>query len=531
MSIQAGRTIKIIVVDDEPISADDMSDVIRDEFGKSMNVDVRTAYNAKSVIKMVEESPCDILLSDIQMPGMTGLQMVSRLREQFPDMRVLFLTGYDDFSFAYEAFRQHAVQCILKTEGDEVVLAAVKKEIDRLRENEKIMERINDAEERYTQMLPAYRRQLIMQLMLNQKGELDELEERMLVGELYLVVGLLQGDHNHHVKTKMITAGAVSQIVAGSFGKELAWSEYYLFDDVLIWVFDFDTKQSVSKTLFHLMRKARQQLEEQLKVTMFFIVSEEAVNGLDLNEKYVQIRTMLTNEILRGSTGVAIRHQADVEGKEVENAKKASEMRRNLENIQLLVRKGSIAEAKNDINEVIAYLTTHSQTENLLAVEAAQSLNAAILSYVNRNGMISLIVEAEHSGAMGTVAYFKKLQELLVNEAEKRIDNAVKSVAESVVKYINSHISENVSTSVLSDVTGYSSGYLSRIFRQWIGMSIHDYVAQTRMNLAKEMLVNTNLKIYEVAENCGYENTTYFIKIFRISTGITPQDYRLKGKH
>lgn len=60
MSIQAGRTIKIIVVDDEPISADDMSDVIRDEFGKSMNVDVRTAYNAKSVIKMVEESPCDI---------------------------------------------------------------------------------------------------------------------------------------------------------------------------------------------------------------------------------------------------------------------------------------------------------------------------------------------------------------------------------------------------------------------------------------------------------------------------------------
>lgn len=180
---------------------------------------------------------------------------------------------------------------------------------------------------------------------------------------------------------------------------------------------------------------------------------------------------------------------------------------------------------------MIAYLTTHSQTENLLAVEAAQSLNAAILSYVNRNGMISLIVEAEHSGAMGTVAYFKKLQELLVNEAEKRIDNTVKSVAESVVKYINSHISENVSTSVLSDVTGYSSGYLSRIFRQEIGMSIHDYVSQTRMNLAKEMLVNTNLKIYEVAENCGYENTTYFIKIFRISTGITPQDYRLKGKH
>ena len=145
--------------------------------------------------------------------------------------------------------------------------------------------------------------------------------------------------------------------------------------------------------------------------------------------------------------------------------------------------------------------------------------------------MISLIVEAEHAGAMGTIAYFKKLQELFMKENEKRIDSAVKLVAESVVKYINDHISEDVSSSVLADVTGYSSGYLSRIFRQEIGTSIHDYVAQTRMNLAKEMLTNTNLKIYEISENCGYENTTYFIKIFRINTGMTPQDYRIKGKH
>ena len=93
MSIQAGRTIKIIVVDDEPISADDMSDVIRDEFGKSMNVDVRTAYNAKSVIKMVEESPCDILLSDtLEVPTLDNLwnylshfydKVTPALKEQF----------------------------------------------------------------------------------------------------------------------------------------------------------------------------------------------------------------------------------------------------------------------------------------------------------------------------------------------------------------------------------------------------------------------------------------------------------------
>lgn len=156
--------------------------------------------------------------------------------------------------------------------------------------------------------------------------------------------------------------------------------------------------------------------------------------------------------------------------------------------------------------------------------EFGKSMNVDVRTAYNAKSVIKMVEESPCDILLSDI-------QILVNEAEKRIDNTVKSVAESVVKYINSHISENVSTSVLSDVTGYSSGYLSRIFRQEIGMSIHDYVAQTRMNLAKEMLVNTNLKIYEVAKNCGYENTTYFIKIFRISTGITPQDYRLKGKH
>lgn len=529
MDSQTGRKIHIIVVDDEPISADDMSDVILDEFSKEMEVDVRTAYNARSVLRMVDEMPCDILVSDIQMPGMSGLEMVSKIRERFPDMCVFFLTGFDDFSYAYEAFRQNAVQYILKTEGDRVILEAIRKEINRLLEKEKILERISEAEKRYTQMLPAYRRQLVMQLMLNQKAALDESEERMLDSSLYLIIGLLQGNNDRHLKTKMITAAAVSQIAESAFGNELSWTEYYLFDDVVTWVFCFESDHTISKTLFHLMSKARHQLEEQLKLTMFFVVSEEPVNGLGLNEKYVEIRTMLTNEILQGSTGVAIRHHTEAQLCDQESAKNISDMRRSLENIQLLIRKGSIIEAQNDINQVIEYLEKHSRVRDLIAVEASQALNAAILSYINRNNMFFLVAQAERTGVMGSVEYFRRMQELLMEEAQKRIGNAVRSVAESAAKYINNHISENVSTSVLADVTGYSSGYLSKIFRQEMKMSIHEYVAQTRLNLAREMLSNTNLKIYEIAANCGYENTTYFIRIFKINTGMTPQDYRTKG--
>ncbi len=204
-------------------------------------------------------------------------------------------------------------------------------------------------------------------------------------------------------------------------------------------------------------------------------------------------------------------------------------MRRSLENIQILIKKGALSEAKYDIDCIMNYLDKYSQRQDLTAAEAAWTLNAALLSYINRNGMFSLIPLAEESGEMGSAGYFRKLLELLMQETEKRVDKAIKSITEFTVKYINDHISEDLSAAVLSDATGYNSGYLSRVFRQQMNISIRDYISNMRMNLAKEMLSNTNLKIYEIASNCGYENTTYFIKIFKINTGMTPQEYKLNS--
>lgn len=276
------------------------------------------------------------------------------------------------------------------------------------------------------------------------------------------------------------------------------------------------------------MRQEREQLQESLKLTLFFVVSEKISTAVNLNEKYLEIHTMLAHEILQGSAGVAF-HMGGTNNKGSNAVKQISDMRRSLENIQILIKKGALSEAKYDIDCIMNYLDKYSQRQDLTAAEAAWTLNAALLSYINRNGMFSLIPLAEESGEMGSAGYFRKLLALLMQETEKRVDKAIKSITEFTVKYINDHISEDLNAAVLSDATGYSSGYLSRVFRQQMNISIRDYISNMRMNLAKEMLSNTNLKIYEIASNCGYENTTYFIKIFKINTGMTPQEYKLNS--
>ena len=92
--------------------------------------------------------------------------------------------------------------------------------------------------------------------------------------------------------------------------------------------------------------------------------------------------------------------------------------------------------------------------------------------------------------------------------------------------YILGHISEDLSLPVIGESMGFNHVYLARIFKQEEGISIRDYIEKCRIELAKQLLTNSQMKIYEIGNKCGYQNTTYFIKIFKNHCNFTPQEYR-----
>ncbi|MDU5949835.1 MAG: helix-turn-helix transcriptional regulator [Paenibacillus macerans] len=83
-----------------------------------------------------------------------------------------------------------------------------------------------------------------------------------------------------------------------------------------------------------------------------------------------------------------------------------------------------------------------------------------------------------------------------------------------------------MSLNALGRATGFNPSYLSRIFKRDVGIGLHDYITRRRMELARSLLTHTKMKIYEVAQKCGYDNTNYFIRIFKLTVGLTPQEYR-----
>ena len=117
----------LLIVDDEPIIADSLSDLFTDYTG--LEFEVSKAYSAKKALGILNTTRMDIVLTDIRMPGMSGIEMLEEIHGRWPQCKVIFLTGYDNFEYAYKAIEDKAFAYILKTEGDEKIIKVVEKAV------------------------------------------------------------------------------------------------------------------------------------------------------------------------------------------------------------------------------------------------------------------------------------------------------------------------------------------------------------------------------------------------------------------
>ncbi len=115
----------ILVVDDEPMIADAIVKLLQAQ--TDLSAEVYCAYRGYDALAIFDSTRIDLLLSDIRMPDMTGLMLLDAVNSQWPACKTIFLTGYSDFDYAYQAISKHAAGYILKSEDDDVLLGEVRR--------------------------------------------------------------------------------------------------------------------------------------------------------------------------------------------------------------------------------------------------------------------------------------------------------------------------------------------------------------------------------------------------------------------
>lgn len=116
---------RILVIDDEPIIADGLYELFAQD--ETFALEVHKVYSAPDALKLLDRLRIDIVLSDIKMPGMNGLELLTQIHRRWPFCHVIFLSGYSDFEYVQKAMQLGADSYILKSQGDEVVLETVYK--------------------------------------------------------------------------------------------------------------------------------------------------------------------------------------------------------------------------------------------------------------------------------------------------------------------------------------------------------------------------------------------------------------------
>lgn len=166
----------LLVVDDEPYIADGINLLLKEEFPEIL--DVFVAYNGYETIKIIDKIRIDIFILDIKMPDINGIELHNLISKRWPNCKVIFLTAYDNFNYIKTALQNKAVDYILKTSKDDIVIDSVKKTINLLGDEKKDKKILNKINKQLEDAIPQIRNDFLINLINNSVLEYDDLDNR-----------------------------------------------------------------------------------------------------------------------------------------------------------------------------------------------------------------------------------------------------------------------------------------------------------------------------------------------------------------
>lgn len=228
---------RLLIVDDEPIIVDGLVQLF--EENKKYEFDICKAYTANNALDILKKTKIDILLLDIRMPGMNGLQLADQVALYWPSCKIIFLTGYDEFDYIYTAIKKPGVNYILKTEGDEVIVGAVENAVKKIIEEDEQRNTIERAKKQMDMIIPLLRKDLFNSIfnspIIDERNLKENFQELGIELDTSLPVLVLAGWVEHWPENlsypdKIYMLGMVEEIFSKQLSGKVIY-EYVIFDN------------------------------------------------------------------------------------------------------------------------------------------------------------------------------------------------------------------------------------------------------------------------------------------------------------
>ena len=461
----------VLIVDDEKIEREGLKYLLSREEGER---NVFEASNGKQALQIIRSEDIQLVLTDIKMPHMDGLELSRRAKEENPALQIIIFSGYSDFTFAQEAIRYGVTEYILKPVNPEDFHKVIQKA-------EKVIEQRKKKESREIKGKNFLQQYFLQNYLYS--GKLETLEKAKDMIDLEKWNGwhcgiLLESDGAFFdTAEETLEEEIQKELRRVSLNLNLnARQSLLLFQDVY-------SQQGILK-LF-------QPLEEKFYHPEKHVFSnEDDVLKLSVGEvQDSQIMQMISEDITRKDTDQLRKHFACLKEKYYDNTKY------------------SAMYIKFVFSNVIQELFQENQ------FSGERRLEHEIERLYNCRNIMEILEVTEDN----------------IKEYEAFLDRSMSSSRNEVAavkNYIYQHYEEDLNLEMLAEKVYLSSGYLSFIFKKETGMNLNRYIRVFRMEKAKELLCSTNMKVAQVSEHVGFANVSYFCRSFREYYGSSPESYR-----
>lgn len=549
---------RLLIVDDEPYIVDGLADLC--EGAETLEVEVYKSYSASEALNWLKRTKIDIVLSDIKMPGLSGLALQKEIRRYWPHCKIIFLTGHDQFSYIQEATRGGSIDYILKAEGNDAVLSALEKGIRLLDQDMEAGSLVSQAQENMRKALPFLQKRFVLDWL--QSGpeylQVQNIHERFeeldmpLHADLPSLMLLCRVDtwndqdslgmrslYLYAIENIMseLLSPMVSYIAVEYDRAKMVWLLQYREGELEVGESHEEAVKRVTRFVHGTLEQIQMECRTLLKLKTSFAASNEWVSWKQLPSKLETLRELLSSGLGIGHESLLVETALEVQPA-VEPGMKARS-RIHLKRIELLrgcLDNGEKEEFYTLLTEVTNVADTSSGSyEFLLRMEIYYELVAVFIPHIvefqevcgtKQINFDELTEFKAHESWEAACAFLRQLSDLIFSYKEQNKYEQQHEVIIKVNHYIEHNLAGDLSLTQIGEMVGHNPSYLSRLYKQITGEGLSESITAARLAKAKELLSNTNIKIHEVAASVGFISPPYFYRFFKKATHLTPQEYR-----
>lgn len=530
----SGEKYKVLIADDEYWSREKLVRMIAwEEYGLEL---LAPAENGEEVLKRAESEKVDILITDINMPYVDGVELVQRIREKYPEVLIFVVSGYDDFEYVKSTMKMGAINYLLKPVAKMELIQAVSEALDRLYEK-KQAEQIEKENDRKLMLASSW-------LQDREFSCLIDNAEKIYSGGFSLEMNL---DITGY--TLMLIKIHDLQKIPDGFYKDMQGFSYSMkkkimenLGDLVVRIFNHVSRPNEflvisdqeNAAIYKGAVSCIKMLEKTLDSPISIVLSDHSYTMESIYSAYVQDVSQLMLRSYDRESRILV-YNKDEEYRQKEHIDYVFDEKAENDLISLLEHN-----SQKQIKKFVLHILggTYGETKTYLEVkQTLRQVNNILLRFYGKEVESRDIVDMESTNDYVEQAVEKMNLELLCELEEDFLDTllqmrniesmeSMQAVAKQIREYIEMNYAKELTLTGLAQKYNIEKTYLSRLFKQETGKNLMPYIAEKRIDHAKELIKQGDISLTEVSYLVGYDDYSYFNKVFRKIMGISPSEYR-----